>query len=360
MKRGTLFFLGTGTLTLALAAASSVSGCQGNSGTGITGGAGGQGGDTPTTSTGSNTTTTGSNTTTTGSNTTTSGTGGSASVPATIEDITTNKVGLNTLVKLSGVVAMSSKFLVVSNDTSCLWGVMLSAPGLTETAKNTGIVAVSYGTKPAYNDAGKGPYCPTIQKGDAAGDGFPDDVKPGDVLDVVGKVGSYIPSTCGAAGETAIAGLQLTNIFPGDVTRTSTGGPVPTPHALASDEVTKLAAQTDMAFYRAWSGVKVRLEDVKPQPVTGPDGGLSVTGDFGVITLQDSNVKVGDKLYYHALLNSLKDPCHMGPHYADTNVTFTHIDGFVYLNYCTWDLEPTNRCVDLAPPSDDCAGNTCQ
>lgn len=74
--------------------------------------------------------------------------------------------------------------------------------------------------------------------------------------------------------------------------------------------------------------------------------------------LTGSNLYVGDKLYYQGLL-AKTDVCHKGPTYADPATTFTRIDGFSFLDYCTWSLEPDDRCADLDPASDDCAANTC-
>lgn len=357
-RRGTLFFIGTGTLTFVLAAASGLAGCQSNN----TGGAGGTGGSGGSSTTGTNTTSTSSGTDTTStsstSSSTSSGTGG-APQAATINDITSGTIGPKIAVEVKGVVAMSHKFLVSQSKStgSCLWGVFLSAPGLTETAKNTGILALSYGTPATIPDGGDKAYCPTIQKGEPAGDGFPDDVKPGDVLDVTGKTDSFIQSACGSQpGDSTVPQVQIANVTKAVKTGTAN---VPAPHQLTPAELTSFAGQTDSAFYKQWGGVKVRVADAAPAVVT-PDGGApSIVGDFGIITLQGSDLRVGDKAYYQGLLNSLMDPCHEGPKYADNNTTFTKIDGFVYLDFCTWSMEPENRCVDFAPPSDDCGTETC-
>jgi hypothetical protein len=364
MTRSTLFFLGTGTLTFVLAAASGLAGCQ-NGGSGGTGGTGGEGAssttgtNTTSSSSGNNTTTSSSTSSSTGSSS--SGTGG-APQTATITDITKGTIGPKVAVEVKGVVAMSRKFLVSQSKStgSCLWGVFLSEPGISTTAANSGILALSYGTPAVIPDGGTKAFCPVIEKGDPAGDGFPDDVKPGDVLDVTGKTDSFIQMACGSQpGDSTVPQVQLANVT--KATKTGTAS-VPTPHELSPDEFTSFAGQTDSDFYKKWGGVKVRLKDASPVVVT-PDGGApSIVGDFGIITIQGqgSNLRVGDKAYYQGLLNSLKDPCHEGPKYADNTTTFTKIDGFVYLDFCTWSMEPSNRCVDFAPPSDDCGTETCQ
>jgi len=354
-RRRTLFFIGTGTLTLALGAASGIAGCQSNTGTGTGGtGTGGEG-----TTTGTNTSSS-SGTTSSSTSTSSGGTGG-APQDATIQQITGLAdagipIGPGIKVEVKGVVAMSHKFLVSqSSKGSCLWGVFLSAPGLTETAAYTGVLGLSYGTEATIPPGGDTDYCPTIQKGDAAGDAFPDDVKPGDVLDVTGKTDSYISMSCGTKpGDSTVAQTQLANIT--KATKTGTAA-VPAPHVMSAMDI---AGQTDASIYKQWGGVKVRTENVTAMDANPPkDPAYPIVGNFGAITLQGSNLVVGDKVYFHPLLNSQKDICHSGPHYAASQVTFTKIDGFVYLDFCTWGLQPENRCVDLAPPSDDCGAETC-
>lgn len=357
MKRGTLFVLGTGTLTFVLAAASGITGCQ--SGTNTTGiGGSGTGGDSSTTGT-NTTSTSGTNTTSSSSGTSSSSSGtGGAPQTVTIQDITKGTIGPKIPVEVKGVVAMSHKFLVSQSKStgSCLWGVFISAPGLTETAPNSGILALSYGTPATIPDGGDKAFCPVIQKGDPAGDGFPDDVKPGDVLDIQGKTDSFIQSACGTQpGDSTVPQVQLANVI--KATKTGTAA-VPASHMLTTMELVDAAGQTSSAFYKQWGGVKVRTGGT-PEVVT-PDGGApTIVGDFGRITLKEAGLIVGDKVYYQGLLNSLMDPCHSAPKYADNNVTFTKVDGFIYLDFCTWGLQPENRCVDLAPPSDDCGTEMC-
>jgi hypothetical protein len=87
------------------------------------------------------------------------------------------------------------------------------------------------------------------------------------------------------------------------------------------------------------------------------DGGI--VQQYGKITLSPSNAQIGDKVYYQGLLNSLGDPCHSTPAYATPPATFTQVDGFVYLDFCTWSIEPSSRCQDFQPASDDCGTTTC-
>ncbi|MFT3764883.1 MAG: hypothetical protein QM820_05100 [Minicystis sp.] len=128
---------------------------------------------------------------------------------------------------------------------------------------------------------------------------------------------------------------------------------------MSDAEVAQLASPTDTTFHDQWGGVKVRIKNVTSTPQVNGDGGTAITDQYGHIVLSGSNLYVGDKLYYQGLL-AKTDICHKGPVYANATTTFTQMDGFSYLDFCTWSLEPNNRCQDLAPPSDDCGTSTCQ
>lgn len=357
VRRSAALFLGMSVMSGALVAAA-LGGCQSNT-TG-TGGGGLGGSDTSSSSSSSGTmsSSSSSGSTSSSSSSTSSGTGGSAQV-VTVQDITTGVLGPKVPVQVKGVVVMSHKFLVSQSSStgSCLWGVYVSAPGLTETAANTGILVVSYGTSAVVADGGTKAYCPVLGQ-DPAGDGIPDDVVPGDVLDIAGKTDNFINKSCGTNTTDATVGqYQISNVLPGGAVKVGTAA-VPAAHVLTDAEVASLASPTDKAFHDQWGGVKVRIQNVTAVPQVNGDGGTSITDQYGQILLMDSNLLVGDKNYYQGLL-AKTDVCHKGPVYADAATTFTSIDGFSYLNFCTWSLEPDNRCVDLQPPSDDCQGNTC-
>jgi hypothetical protein len=284
------------------------------------------------------------------------GTGG-APQTATIHDITTGTIGPKVAVQVNGVVAMSHQFLVSQSKStgSCLWGVYVSEPNITETAPNSGILVLSYGTPASIPDGGTKAFCPVIGL-DPSGSGIPDDTKPGDVLDITGKTDYFINKTCGMTPTDAtVAQYQISNVT--KAVKTGTATP-PTPHLLTDAEIAQLASPTDKTFHDQWGGVKVRIQNVTSVPQVNGDGGTGITDQYGHIVLMGSNLYVGDKNYYQGLL-AKTDVCHKGPVYANATTTFTQIDGFSFLDFCTWSLEPENRCVDLQPPSDDCAGNTC-
>jgi hypothetical protein len=86
----------------------------------------------------------------------------------------------------------------------------------------------------------------------------------------------------------------------------------------------------------------------------------SITNKYGQMLVHDvanvaptaaDKVQVGDKLYFRAYLKS--NFCHTGPVYPVPVTTFTGIEGIHYLDFCTWSLQPDNKCSDLSPPSPD-------
>lgn len=275
----------------------------------------------------------------------------------TIQDITTDAVGKGTKVTVKGVVAMSQKFLVSkSSSGSCLWGVFISAPGLTETAPNTGILALSYGTPAEIPEGGNTAFCPRLGQ-DPAGDKIPDNVKPGDVLDMIGVADAF-PSmpTCNSPNpDNQVAMRQLSQVCSATITGTAA---VPTPKVISGADIAKLSSTTDEAFHDQWGGVKVRIQNVGAI-AESPDVDLNgtVVHQYGVIKLATggTGTEVGDKIYYRPYSDN---KCHEGPTYMDPAVMFERVDGFHYLNFCSWGLQVNDKCADAVPSSPDCAAAT--
>ncbi|KYF73339.1 hypothetical protein [Sorangium cellulosum] len=272
---------------------------------------------------------------------------------ATIEEITTGVVGEGVDVEAKGVVAMSRKWLVSKSKSSgsCLWGVFLSAPGIPVTEANSGILALSYGTRGVTDDQGN-VTCPNIEQA-SAGDAFPDDVKPGDVLDVTGRTSYYSPADCDEqppeANPTRVKQRQLAS-----VTKVKLVGsaPIPEPHVFSGEDIAKLAAPSDPdgeKFHDAWGGVKVRVAGPLSPTLQGEM--QTVVGAYGNIVLAGSGLRVGDKFYY---VQGSMDACHGAPDYPSTDVEWARIDGFSTLDYCTWSLQPLNKCADFDPAGKDC------
>ena len=284
-----------------------------------------------------------------GSGTGTGGTGGSSPTCTgedhTIADITSGTVGTGTKATIRGVVAMSQKFNV-SHSTHCLWGVMVSAPNLTETGENTGILAVSYGTDPTIPAGESTKRCPKLGI-EPAGDQFPDNVKPGDVLDITGQT-DYFALTCGAGDPpNAVKMRQLSQVC--SVVASGATAPLPAAHVLTGDELTGITSLTDTAFHDKWGGVKVRLANPTVQLQAG-----KVVGAYGIVKFQ-TDIPVADKIYYRQGSSNI---CSSGPVFANAATTFDYVEGFSYLDFCSWSLEANDKCADFGPSSDDCDGMT--
>jgi hypothetical protein len=268
---------------------------------------------------------------------------------ATVQGITGGDFGPGSKVALTGVVAMSQKFLVSKSKSTnnCLWGVFVSAPGLTETAANTGILILSYGTKASIPEGGDTAYCPRLGQ-DPAGDKIPDGTLPGDVLDVVGVVSRFPdPPECASPNPPNQVGmLQLSSVCKAEKTGTAA---VPAPHVLTADELASISSTTDKEFHDQWGAVKVRAENLTVEPQNG-----QVVGDFGKIKFTNG-LEIGNKIYYRGYSNNF---CHEGPVFTDPAAVFTRVDGFHYLDYCTWGLQPNDKCSDYDPKSGDCAEAT--
>jgi hypothetical protein len=296
----------------------------------------------------------GNATTTTGQNMGGSGGGdiaGCEGPEATVQEVTTGVFGQGSKVSMNGVVAMSHKWLVSHSKTShnCLWGVFVSAPGLTETAPNSGVLILSYGHKATIPEGETQEYCPRLGQ-DETGDRIPDNVKPGDVLDVVGVVDRFPdPPMCEAPDPPNEAGmLQVNQVCKADIVGQATP---PTPKVMTGADITKLSSPSDKEFHDQWGGVKVRIEDVGVTPEAG-----AVVGMYGIIHLANG-VEVGDKLYYRGYSNNV---CHEGPVFSDPTMMFDRVDAFHYLNWCTWGLQTNDKCADFSPRSEDCTADVCE
>lgn len=348
-----------------LGLAASSAGCRGDETT-TTSGSGGSGNASATSSssTGSGMAGAGGGTGGSGVGGGTGGTGGNAACAGqevTVEQVTNvaapGAVGKGTPVSLKGVVATSRKFQVAppGMSGSCLFGVFVSAPGLAEAKPYSGIMVVNYGNPAAVPQGGNTAYCGKISSRAAGelepGDLIPDDVKPGDVLDIIGVASEYIVSSCGQK-PTDSTTPQKQIAFVCGLERTGTA-PVPAAHVFPEAEATKIADQKDADFHKQWGGALIRVENVTPTPVADPNGGMGqvVVGKYGEILLSGSNIVVGDKLYYRGYESN---KCFDGPVFPDLAVTWNHVQGLHYQNFCTWGMQPNDKCTDFDPGSADC------
>jgi hypothetical protein len=367
-----LFVFGAGVAGTLCLIASAGAGCQ-NSGSGSGGNGTANGGNTTQgTATNSGPGGNGGNGSMSTSTISGSNTGGSTSastgtmstctsdMDATIDQIAKGAdnggLGTGIHVKVTGAIAMSHKFLVSKSSStgSCLWGVFLSMPGIDTTAAFSGVLAVSYGTDAVTNDAGKS-FCP-VPPLDPAGDAFPDDVAPGDVLDVIGKTDAFPSATHMLAGCTPQPApqVQLANVCSAKKTTTAA---VPK-SAKTGFDVAKLGSG-DASELAKWSGVKIELDNVtsgappcaEMSCTPPPNCSAGVAGCFGDIVLSGSNITVADKIYYQGLLRGapFNKTCHNNPNYAAGPVTFTSVSGFMSDDFCNYALFPDSKCDDIVP-----------
>lgn len=198
-----------------------------------------------------------------------------------------------------------------SGGGNCLWAVFVRDP-----SQPYATMVISYGDPAPAADGGFGD-CP------ATGTIFPDNVAPGDKLVITGDVSPYAPSGCTATKQVQVNACS--------VTRTSTGS-APTAVTVQPADIVSGAAQ--------YQGLLVKVENVDAE--MWPDAGT--IGPYGSIKLTGSGLEVHDKFYYR------EDGA---PMFGD-NQHFASITGIVHLDYCTWVLQPVDKCKDFSPKSTDC------
>jgi hypothetical protein len=269
-------------------------------------------------------------------------------------------VGNKTAVQLKGVIAMSQKFLVTKSSAGrCLWGVFVSAPDVGATTKEySGVMVVSRGTDAVLDPQDQKTYCPKLGvAGEMQGDAIPADVKPGDVLNVVGLTDYFLLNQCAMeVNGSKVPQRQVSNACL--VEKTGDTVTPPAPHVFTDElEIKELTSPTNKEFHDKWGNVKVRVEgqlSAIPQMVNNKP---SVITSFGEVILEGSNLTIGDKIYYRGYLKA-SNPCFDGPKFTPPmsgSYMFEAIEGFAYLNFCTWGLQASNKCTDYSPASEDCA-----
>ena len=236
--------------------------------------------------------------------------------------------------RVGPLVASSQKFLVSeAKSGSCLWGAFAQDPK--HGGAGSGLFLVSFGAPHAEGEA-----CA------AGSDGLPDDLKPGELLEVEGKLGEYVPASCD--GTAAAQQLVVDAACP---VRRLGGGSVPEPSVIDAALANRLALGKDPQLLRDWNGVLVRLSDVTALQDT--DDGDAVF-PFGVVRLEQTALEVHSRLYYFDLSEGGPRASGKAPHYGYPT-SFSDVVGIVFLDYCSWVLAPRDRCADLEPASAGCA-----
>lgn len=252
----------------------------------------------------------------------------------TLDEIHSGRVRGNVAVALGPLVASSQKFLVSeAKSGSCLWGAFAAEPG--RRGAGSGLFLVSFGAPHAEGEA-----CAP------GSDGLPDDLRPGDSLQVEGRLDEYAPAACD--GTAPAPQLRIDAACPA-----RRGAPTDPPEAaiVEPELANRLAAGKDAQLLREWSGALVRLDHVSA--LRDADDGDAVF-QFGVIRLEQSALEVHSRLYYFDLSAGGPRDASKAPRYGFP-AAFGSVTGVVFLDYCTWVLAPRDRCADLSPPSEGCA-----
>lgn len=260
-----------------------------------------------------------------------------APVQATVQGIAQGAFVPHTFIRLTHVAATSRKFLVEHDRQwgACLWGVFVSAPNVRTATVRTGLLLVSYGDNSSPG---------TLDPCKSGTDAIPDNVEAGDVLDVIGEVLTYAPLACPATAQQMM--VRLPNHCPVQMLGAITP---PAPAVLDANTADEIARGTNSDLLKEWGGVLVRLEDVDASSV---DGG-GILSPSGAIAFQQTSLEAHDAIF----VNDLSGP---GPEavtkaWSYSGAThFSYVQGFVYLDSCTWSICPRNRCTDVDPPSTDC------
>lgn len=300
---------------------------------------------------GSTSTSTGSSLTTTSSSSSGTGGGGVCDAPsATTAAIHDGTFVEGAKVHLEGVTAMSQKFLRRrGNDGSCVWAFFVSSPNISVTTERSGILVESLGDPAEPGDAGPA-FCKPLGL-EPTGGAIPDDVAPGDVVDIRGVVSASAPTGC--AGDTTITHSVLVDASC-PIVKSGVAG-IPQAHLLSPTEVAKLSDPLEGSFHDEWEGVKIAMSNEAPVLVPG---GTQVDMQYGVFRLVNGGVGVDSRIYYRGYLTT--QPCHDGAAWATSpGFSFLHVEGFSQRVGCEWLVEPNDKCGDISPPSDDCSGQTC-
>jgi hypothetical protein len=261
-------------------------------------------------------------------------TAGCGAEPVTLDEIHSGQVRAGVAVSVGKLVASSQKFLVSeAKSGSCLWGAFAAAPE--RTGAGSGVFLVSFGAPHAEGEA-----CLP------GSDGLPDDLAPGDSIEVEGTLDDYAPAACDG-----IAPAQQLRI---DVACPAwRGSSKAEPEAAVIDRplANRLATGKEPQLLRDWNGALVRLDSVAA--VQDADDGDAVF-PFGVIRLEQTTLEVHSRLYYFDLSEGGPRSSTKAPHFRYPT-SFRSITGVVFLDYCSWVLAPRDRCADLSPASVGCA-----
>jgi hypothetical protein len=178
-------------------------------------------------------------------------------------------------------------------------------------------------------------------------DGLPDDLAPGEVLRVSGKLDEYVPATC-----QGVAAAQQLVIDAACPLERDGAVEAPEPQPIDAALADRLATGSDATLLREWSGALVQLSNVSARQDEDGDAVFP----FGVIRLAETALEVHSRLYYFDLSEGGPKAASKAPRYGYPT-TFDGVTGVVFLDYCSWVLAPRQRCRDLLPASEGCVAS---
>jgi hypothetical protein len=239
---------------------------------------------------------------------------------------TATKVIVNDGVKLTGVVATSIKFRTRNPKKAgdpCQYSFFVADANATF-VPYSGIQVIAYASNAVANDAG-GATC-------IGDDLIPNDVKPGDTIDVTGTYTEFGPtaSSCGAATPPVSPPVpgkmpQLFKVC--ELTRTGTGT-APAPAVVTPAEISQGAGDALLKY----AGGLVQINTVT----------AAGAPSFGAFKITGSELMVTDNIYYRGAATA--------PTGIMMGTAFTSITGLSTLDFCTWSLAPS-KCTDMIPAS---------
>lgn len=243
--------------------------------------------------------------------------------PHTIGEIASGVVAKGTAVTVACAIATTKPLLINKSKATgkCLWGIYVMDP-----SAPFGTLVVGHGVSAhPLVDGGWGD-CP-IGTGP-----IPDDIEPGDTLDIVGRADSFVLGQCNHGPATSPPPqTQIT-----DVCRVVRRGSSSVSPVVITDFSALKSGKREL------QGLLVRIENADAE--RWPDG--AAVGPYGVIRLrQGPGLEVHSDLYYAKPGD--------GPHFTGAK-HFRSITAISGLDYCTWVLQPRDKCTDFDPPSEDC------
>lgn len=253
-----------------------------------------------------------------------------------IKDIVSDDLADGTEVRLLRAKAESRKFLVSQTGSACIWGAMLSDSADVQAEPHLGLLAIEF-AGPGGDPADPSSECRASAKT------LPEDLTPGDVLALAGRIGRYAPNAC--AGTRPELQLVLDAGCPPRVLSHE----ALTATLLSLAEANAVAAGDETALLR-YAGARVRLESISAARDASDGDGV---GAYGLVSFEETTLTLGNKLYYNDLTAGGPGASLKRPQYAYPTA-FESVEGIVRLDYCTWRLGAVDRCAATEPPSAGC------